>query len=257
MRRRIIPLIAALLTLCCLSSAAGETFFFISDTHMKSTGESLSASAAALAAVTAHAQGRDTLLLLGDTTDNGLPEEHALACERAEALAQDTGARVLLIPGNHDYNARFGPEAIAAQYAAFGLADAFSRDSATASCAVRTPGGAVLLLLDSNLFDAQDSGHVLPNGGFTAETLVWVEGVLAGLPRSEKTPVIVCGHHPILPRSRDERTPGAAALADLLRRHGVTLYLCGHDHGFATVEEDGLRQITVASPRPTPAGPAC
>ena len=118
MKRRIIPLIAALLTLCCLSSAAGETFFFISDTHMKSTGESLSASAAALAAVTAHAQGRDTLLLLGDTTDNGLPEEHALACERAAALARNTGARVLLIPGNHDYNARFGPEACAAQYAA-------------------------------------------------------------------------------------------------------------------------------------------
>ena len=113
MRRRMIPLIAALLTLCCLSTAAGETFFFISDTHMKSTGESLSASAAALAAVTAHVRGRDTLLLLGDTTDNGLPEEHALACERAAALARDTGARVLLIPGNHDYNARFGLEAYA------------------------------------------------------------------------------------------------------------------------------------------------
>ena len=38
----------------------------------------------------------------------------------------------------------------------------------------------------------------------------------------------------------------------VLRAYGVNLYLCGHDHGFATVERDGLRQITVGQPQAYP-----
>ena len=64
--------------------------------------------------------------------------------------------------------------------------------------------------------------------------------------------MLVCGHHPILPRERDERTPGAYALGVILRAYGAGLYLCGHDHGFATLEQDGLRQIVVGQPQAYP-----
>lgn len=47
-------------------------------------------------------------------------------------------------------------------------------------------------------------------------------------------------------------TAAAPALADLLRTHGVTVYVCGHDHGFYTLEEMGLRQITVGQPQAYP-----
>ena len=240
---RSLALAGLLLALCLRASAA--SFLVISDTHMRAHTDAFDA---ALEAVADAAQDRSCLLMLGDSTDNGQAEEHALAVQRARELVQRTGATVLMIPGNHDYSSHYGPEDFRAQYAAFGTDLAFSRDTVSASCAVMADGGVCLLLLDTNRRDGASS--VLPDGGIAEETLAWAESVLAGLPAG--TPVIACGHHPILPASRDQRTPGAAALAGLLRRCGVSLYLCGHDHGFATVTEEGLRQITVGQPQAYP-----
>ena len=88
------------------------------------------------------------------------------------------------------------------------------------------------------------------DGGIGGSTLVWLQETLASLP--DGTPVLACGHHPILPPGRNERTPGANALCQVLRAYGAGLYLCGHDHGFATAEREGLRQITVGQPQAYP-----
>ena len=155
---------------------------------------------------------------------------------------------MFVIPGNHDYSAYMGAEEFSALYGAYGWGRAFSRDTSSASYAAFTESGTCLMMLDTNQFNEQHS--VRADGGIGQTTLEWLREVLQALP--DGTPVLACGHHPILPAERNARTPGASALSRVLREFGVGLYLCGHDHGFATVEQDGLRQITVGQPQGYP-----
>ena len=253
MKKRMIlfdVLIMAALTVC-IGTAFGESseperFLVISDTHL--TKETLE-HAAMLEAVTQASRGKDTVLLLGDNTNNTHPEEHVLVLGMAEEIRRQSGAEVYILPGNHDYSVlRMGPEEFRAQYGAYGWNQAFSRDKETASCAVMTRGGTCLLLLDTNMRD--DALLFKADGGIGGSTLVWLQETLESLP--DGTPVLACGHHPILPPERSERTSGANALSQVLQAYGVGLYLCGHDHGFATVEWEGLRQITVGQPQAYP-----
>lgn len=44
---------------------------------------------------------------------------------------------------------------------------------------------------------------------------------------------IVAGHHPLYSSGRNGNTEGLRAILEpMLQRHGVTLYLCGHDHDY-------------------------
>lgn len=228
-------LLSVLLLLLCAAGCA-ETFLVTSDLHLTADGD---AHAAALAALRDAAAKVDAVILLGDNTNNAHAEEHA----RVLAFLERLDAPAYVIPGNHD--ATREPSDFTERYAAYGWDAAFSRDGSSASCAVMTPGGTCLLLLDTN--DAS-GGFVAPLGGIAPETCAWAAGVLASLPAD--VPVVACGHHPILPPERWERTPGAEALSQALR--GAGLYLCGHDHGFAAVRVDGLQQITVGQPHAYP-----
>ena len=234
-------------TLLCMIGAAAkaERIMVISDLHLTADTSAFAETADAIKQAAATA---DTLILLGDNTNNSHTEEHAAVLELAHEITGSSGTAVLIIPGNHDYTPGYSPAEFLAQYEDFGPRPAFSRDKNTAGCAVMTAGGTCLLLLDTNCYD--EARRILPDGGIGDETIAWAEQILAALP--ENTPVIACGHHPILPADRDQRTSGAAALADLLHAHGVLLYLCGHDHGFATLQADGLRQITVGQPHAYP-----
>ncbi|MBR1586100.1 MAG: metallophosphoesterase [Clostridia bacterium] len=226
-------------------SGAAESILVISDLHLT---ENVSDFVPAMTAVQQQARKSDVLLLLGDNTNNGKPAEHQLLLQWLEKTARETGVQVCVIPGNHDLGQHVDRAAFAGLYAAFGPDRAFARDEGTASYAVMTPGGACLLMLDTNAYDSPT--HVIPTGGIRAETITWVDSVLAGL--DDAVPVIACGHHPLLPESRYQATPGAVELADVMARRGVTLYLCGHDHGFATVDDPRLRQITVGQPHAYP-----
>lgn len=245
--RRMMLLLALFFCALLARPAIGETesILALSDTHLTRDAQK---HAEMMEAVVQAAAGRDAVLMIGDNTDNAHAEEHALVLKWAGEIERRTGAEVYIIPGNHDYGAFFGPEKYIAMYGAYGREGAFSLDMGTASCAVMTKKGTCLLLLDTNQPDTDRS--FLPDGRLGEETVKWVRQVLASLP--EGTPVVVCGHHPILPEERDKRTPGAEALGLALREYGAGIYLCGHDHGFATVEQDGLRQITVGQPQSYP-----
>jgi len=223
-------LLIACLALTLLRAAAAETFLVASDLHLTGEGEQ-----PALEALKA-AEG-DALILLGDNTNNSRDAEHAAVLGFLRSLDRPA----FVIPGNHDLTER-QPSDFTDMYADYGWDAAFSRDDGTASCAVMTPGGTCLMLLDTNAYDAP--GHVKPLGGVSDATAAWVADTLDALP--EGTPVIACGHHPLLP----DRLSGA--LADALRQGGVKLYLCGHDHGFAAVNVNGLQQITVGQPQAYP-----
>lgn len=221
------------LLLCALARA--ETFLVTSDLHLT---EDRAAHRATLAALRAAARQADAVLLLGDSTNNAHDGEHACVLEFLAAL--DRPAYV--IPGNHDITLALSD--FIDLYADYGWNGAFSRDEASASCAVMTAKGTCLLLLDTN----DRPGYVAPLGGISQATVDWAARTLAALPAG--TPVVACGHHPILPEERELRTPGADGLAGALK--DVKLYLCGHDHGFAAVAAGGLQQITVGQPQAWP-----
>ena len=246
--KRICILLVLFLTILLTGSALGESesFLVISDIHF--TEDAQENHSAALEAVIRAARGKDAVLLLGDNTSNSRSGEHTLFRQWVQELSQRTEAAIWLIPGNHDYTSSFGPEDYTVLYRIYGWDKAFSRDSSSASYAVMTEKGTCLLMLDTNQF--QQGRLPLSYGGIPGDMLIWIQTVLETLP--DGTPVLACGHHPILPPERDELTPGAKALAAILRAYGVNLYLCGHEHGFATTEQDGLRQITIGQPQSYP-----
>lgn len=228
----------------CETSKA-ESYLVISDTHLT---KEIQDHAAMLEAVVRAAMGKDAVILLGDNTNNGHVEEHILVQQWADKIKQLTGADVYIIPGNHDYSTKMGPDEFRVQYRQYGWEQSFSHDTVSASYAVMTRNDVCLLLLDTNKSD--NNNIVKSDGGIEGTTLIWLQQVLESLPN--ETPVIAIGHHPILPSERNTRTPGASALSQVLRAYGISLYLCGHDHGFSVVEQDGLQQITVGQPQNYP-----
>ena len=247
MKKKIFTLLALILAAVFINSGRGKagSILVIADTHLTKEAQEHDDM---MRAVIRAAQGKDAVLLLGDNTNNTHPEEHALVLRWAEEIRQQAGAEVYMIPGNHDYTSGYGPEEFSAQYLAYGRDRSFSRDAASASYAVMAEDGTCLLMLDTNQYTQAYS--MPPYGGIGGRTLNWIQEALGSLP--EGTPVLACGHHPILPRERDERTPGAYALGVILRAYGIGLYLCGHDHGFATLEQEGLRQVVAGQPQSYP-----
>ncbi|MBR2570809.1 MAG: metallophosphoesterase [Clostridia bacterium] len=179
------------------------------------------------------------LLLLGDLTNNGRPAEHEAAARLLEDLSNRTGARILLLPGNHDLpRSGFGPADFEALYRRFGFDGAAGRDPASLSRAVVLRGATYLLL------DTCRPGE--PRGSVSRETLNWAEAVLKTAP----FPVIACAHHP--PMAYDAFPPdlpeGGEELAALLARYRVRYCFAGHRHENRLVERGGFRQVTVGMP---------
>ncbi len=79
------------------------------------------------------------------------------------------------------------------------------------------------------------------------EQLAWLE---AELKKLEKTPSfkIVMGHHPIASYSKHGSTPYLVEELDpLLKKYGVELYLCGHDHVMQQIEQKGSHYAVIGS----------
>lgn len=233
--------------LCALlisGEGRAETLLLTADLHMTANAAALEPALNALgSALPAH----DALLVLGDVTNNAHAAEHQGVRDALHGLGQ-TGHAVYTLPGNHDLANDFSAGTFAEYYRDYGWASAYRRDHASASYAVMTGGGTCLVMLDTNAM--RSGGDTIPEGGVSEETLRWLGDLLSAL--APGTPVVVCGHHPILPADQRARMANADKLAALLRRHGVRLYLCGHDHCFAAVQEDGLQQITVGQPQSYP-----
>lgn len=84
------------------------------------------------------------------------------------------------------------------------------------------------------------------NGGLSATQSRWLEQQLAEADQAGD-PVIVCGHHPLLPADGHELWGSGGPQALLLRHPSVRAYLCGHNHAGAEVIVDGLPFITFKS----------
>jgi 3',5'-cyclic-AMP phosphodiesterase len=161
----------------------------------------------------------DAILLTGDITDHGLPEEY----DEARKLLAGSSP-VLPCPGNHDdrvvYRSAFlGVEA--------------STDPVNG---VHRVGGAVVAMCDSTI-PGEDGGYL------SDATLHWLDRALRDA--GGDVPALVCLHHPpvalAVPYVDHIRLAGEHRLAEVLARHdSVVAVLCGHAHAAAASTFAGL-----------------
>jgi 3',5'-cyclic AMP phosphodiesterase CpdA len=190
----------------------------------------------------------DFLLLPGDLTQHGEPENHAWLAERLRQLPFPT----YVIPGNHDVPVRtadqqsIGWQAFPSFYRDFG----YGNTDQLYYTQVLQPG-LRLIALNSNQFDPQDQQY----GAVDDYQFAWLETVLnTAVARGEL--VLVMIHHNILEHFPDQANhpfgrryllAGAHRLSQLLQRYRVQLVFTGHLHIQDIAHASGLYDITTGS----------
>jgi 3',5'-cyclic AMP phosphodiesterase CpdA len=191
-------------------------------------------------------QPLDFLLLPGDLTQHGEPENHAWLSQRLAQLPFP----VYVIPGNHDVpvpvadGTSIGWSSFPAYYRKFGY-DATHRHYYTTSLAP----GVRLIALNSNQFDAQ--GKQI--GCIDAEQLQWLTHTLT---QYGDEMILVMIHHNVLehfpqqthhPIGRRYMLDNADTLLDILRAAQVQLIFTGHLHVQDIAHQCGIFDITTGS----------
>jgi 3',5'-cyclic AMP phosphodiesterase CpdA len=190
----------------------------------------------------------DFLLLPGDLTQHGEPENHAWLAERLQQLPFP----VYVIPGNHDVpvveadQQSIGWQEFPSFYRDFGYADT---DQLYYSCLLQP--GVRLVALNSNQFDAQGQQY----GAVDPPQLQWLTHVLDQAQAAQEL-VLVMIHHNVI-----EHFPGQAhhpfgqryliqeaeQFCQLLRNYGVQLVFSGHLHIQDLAYSEGLYDVTTGS----------
>jgi 3',5'-cyclic AMP phosphodiesterase CpdA len=182
----------------------------VSDVHIGSSPQDDQRAARLFARLADLTRPVDAVLITGDITDQGAPEDY----EKAASLISTLPYPVFTCPGNHDERAA---------YARILLGE--ERPPGPVN-QVRRAGGAVFALCDSTI-----PGE--PGGRLADDTLEWLDRELGEAPAG--APVFVCFHHPPavlhIPFLDGMRQTGGERLAEVLGRHGnVAAILAGHAH---------------------------
>jgi 3',5'-cyclic AMP phosphodiesterase CpdA len=188
----------------------------------------------------------DFLLIPGDLTQHGEPENHAWLETRLAQLPFP----VYVVPGNHDVPVlRANEQSIAFAdfphyYRKFGYQDPHKLYY---NCQLLP--GVRLIGLNSNSFN--DQGEQV--GSLDAQQLRWLEGELAAIGDEL---VLVMIHHNVVehipnqsrhPMANRYMLKNAPQLLHLLRRYGVKLVFTGHLHVQDVACSDGVYDITTGS----------
>lgn len=169
----------------------------------------------ALASASCHAP--EAFVFTGDLSDDGSEASYVELRRIVEPAAEEGGAQVLWVNGNHDDRAAFSASLLGAP------------TTAPLNRAYRL-GGLRVLCLDSTV-PGTDAGAVAP------ESLAWLAEQLAD-PAPEGT--VLALHHAPLPVVQDLAASwelvGQAGMADVLAGSDVRAILAGHFHqsGFGT-----------------------
>ena len=188
----------------------------------------------------------DFLLLPGDLTQDGEPENHQWLSERLSQLPYP----VFVVPGNHDVIQPMGDDrAIGLHdfpdyYQAFGYGE-----SGQLYYTRPLMPGVRLIGLNSNQFNAE--GKQI--GCLDEQQLQWLERVLT---KYQDELVLVMVHHNIIehlpgqthhPLGRRYMLSNAPDLLALLQSAGVNLIFTGHLHVQDIVWQEGIYEITTGS----------
>jgi hypothetical protein len=106
-------------------------------------------------------------------------------------------------------------------------------------------GNAHFVVLNQYFDGVRDWGL---KGEIVPELLEWLE---ADLTATTKKHIFVFGHEPLIPQgdSLDEDPENAFALHQLLMKHGVDAYVCGHTHNTSYAKINGLWQLDAGHAR--------
>ncbi|MHC5595493.1 MAG: metallophosphoesterase family protein [Nostoc sp.] len=188
----------------------------------------------------------DFLLLPGDLTQHGEPENHAWL---QQCLAQ-LAFPVYVIPGNHDVPVLLADQQSIAfadfpyYYTKFGY-----NDPQQIYYIRQLLPGVKLIGLNSNSFNEQGKQV----GCLDTKQLRWLEEVLAA---SDDELILVMVHHNVVehlpnqsnhPLANRYMLSNSAELLQLLRRYGVKLVFTGHLHIQDIAYSDGVYDITTGS----------
>jgi 3',5'-cyclic AMP phosphodiesterase CpdA len=179
------------------------------------------------------AQAPDHIAVTGDLANLGLPAEHEVALAWLGTLGAPE--RVTVIPGNHDIYSGIGIDRGTARWHPHMSANTSASDHAVAEAMgadaafpiVRRFGRVAIIGLNS----AVPTRPFQAIGRLGPEQLRRFATILDRL-GAEGMMRVVLIHHPPLPglsRKRHDLVD-AAALADILARHGAELVLHGHEH---------------------------
>lgn len=190
----------------------------------------------------------DFLLIPGDLTQDGEPENHTWLSKRLAALPYP----VYVVPGNHDVPVKFANDY------SIGLGDfpsyyhhcGYDYQQKLYYSRQVLPG-VQIIGLNSNQFDA--SGKQKYIGGLEAEQLDWLKQVLT---IAEEKLVIVMLHHNIIEHLPDQSNhclgrrymlENRLVLLDILQSAGIKLIFTGHLHVQDVAEYQGIYEITTGS----------
>jgi 3',5'-cyclic-AMP phosphodiesterase len=224
----------------------GETvrIALLSDTHVAVDGEATPRKAfhrtgELLERAVEDANGRDVdrIVLAGDLTKDGHPDEFALFEERVEGA----DAPMLAVPGNHDVPKETDDHETPPL-------SRFARRYAPELPFSHRVGPLTLIGLNSaETPEGTLSG--VHHGQVSADQLAWLDGALD----RAAVPLVVVHHNPLsLPQVVDRATEwpwhvyrhaDPMPFLSLLRGHGVPLVIAGHQHVPSLRYENGLVQV--------------
>jgi 3',5'-cyclic-AMP phosphodiesterase len=182
----------------------------------------------------------DVVFAIGDTVDNGLPEE----LDGLHSIARRTGLFFYTVNGNHDLLK--------------------TSKSQLARWTGNTNPFYSLTFNPVNKLSAQETGHFVvldtpkemnekDHGGYvSAEQLNWLKGEIEA---SGENPLFVFGHHPLQGTTRWSIFPmlnidnsKQVKLAFWRKQNAPAFYFCGHNHANSIVRRMNWNFIQTAAP---------
>ncbi len=188
----------------------------------------------------------DFLLLPGDLTQHGEPDNHAWLQQRLSQLPFP----VYVVPGNHDVptllpdEQSIGLQDFPHYYQKFGYVNP---QQLYYTC--EPVPGLQLIALNSNKFDSSNQQL----GCLDEQQLVWLEQVLA---QTQDKLVVVMLHHNVIehvpgqtthPLGKRYMLANAPVLLNILKAGGVNLIFTGHLHVQDIAYQEGIYEITTGS----------
>lgn len=183
----------------------------------------------------------DIVVFPGDLTNNGSKVNHLEFEERLKSI-KSTGAKVYVVPGNHDINNEkalyfkdneiritesINKEEFVEIYKSYGYNEAISRDENTLSYLVKPYKNLWLLMLDTT------KDYPEPGGYINRDTLNWIASC-SDMAKEENAEIIVVMHHNLLDHSdiiwEDYTVDNNTSVINTFHECDIQLVLSGHIH---------------------------
>jgi len=219
------------------------------------------------------------VIVSGDLTKDGEEKSHQSFANYLKSL-EANGAKVLVIPGNHDINNpdsysysgstttkvnNITPEQFTTIYKDFGYNEAMAKDPNSLSYITKASESLWIFAMDASLYK-NNTDHSVIGGAFSTETLNWIISKLQEA-KSKNITAIGFMHHGLIEHFTGQKTNPVSAeyviedwqnVSSQLAANGMKLVFTGHYHSNdITKKQDGNNFVfdaetgsTVSAPCP-------